>query len=429
MWRSDSSFLRVGIIGGGPAGSACAIAILNQAQQQGIEVEATIYEPRDFSREPKACVGLLSPPIMELFQELKVDFPDHLIHLRLYDYTLHTERESVSFSVNPEEGEPSYALRRQDFDSYMLEQAAIRGGKIIRERVLDLQFRNDEVVLTSANHERAYQVVVGAFGLDEATLQLFERRIPTYRRPRTVNNIMWRIPASRHKIDQITCAIVHAFLLSEMKEVEFAALTPKKDYVVVNVAGEKVSEAILHQFLKIPTVKELIPSFEEEFCPLPQRGRFPTSPAKGIFSSRVVTVGDSSGLVRPFKGKGINSAIQTGMWAAESILSSRGGQPSFRRYYQRCAEIRQDYRYGQILRILVRLAKFRSSLDAVLQVAKKEPRLYQAFFNTLSGYQTYRQIVKSCLAPGLFFQLARAVIPYLLEGRSSTGRTFPDSLL
>ncbi|WP_176235729.1 hypothetical protein [Candidatus Hakubella thermalkaliphila] len=63
------------------------------------------------------------------------------------------------------------------------------------------------------------------------------------------------------------------------------------------------------------------------------------------------------------------------------------------------------------------------------QVARKEPRLYRAFFNILSGYQTYRQIVKSCLAPGLFFKLARAVILYLLEGKGPTGKTFLDCLL
>ena len=53
------------------------------------------------------------------------------------------------------------------------------------------------------------------------------------------------------------------------------------------------------------------------------RWQFPTSPAKNLFGDRYVTVGDAAGIIRAFKGKGVNTACMTGIKAAE-IMGGRG---------------------------------------------------------------------------------------------------------
>src|SRR5450756_2932734 len=50
------------------------------------------------------------------------------------------------------------------------------------------------------------------------------------------------------------------------------------------------------------------------------KGRFPNSLAGRYYGDRYVMVGDAAGLVRAFKGKGVTSAVQTGIRAAETIL-------------------------------------------------------------------------------------------------------------
>ena len=41
---------RIGVVGGGPAGSFFAYFLLTFAERMGLEVEVDIYEPRDFTQ-------------------------------------------------------------------------------------------------------------------------------------------------------------------------------------------------------------------------------------------------------------------------------------------------------------------------------------------------------------------------------------------
>lgn len=52
----------VGIIGGGPAGSGCAIALKILAEREKRKVEVLLYERKDFEKKGNVCVGVLSPP-------------------------------------------------------------------------------------------------------------------------------------------------------------------------------------------------------------------------------------------------------------------------------------------------------------------------------------------------------------------------------
>ncbi|GAH13271.1 unnamed protein product, partial [marine sediment metagenome] len=55
---------RVGVIGGGPAGSFTSIFLLDMAMRLGIDIGVDIYEPRNFTKSGPAgcnmCGGIIS---------------------------------------------------------------------------------------------------------------------------------------------------------------------------------------------------------------------------------------------------------------------------------------------------------------------------------------------------------------------------------
>jgi len=105
------------IIGGGPGGTAAAIALKNGARALGIELEITLVEGKLFSNElhHNQCAGVLSPPIAQVLEkDLGVAFPWHLSQRSITRYVLHTARRSIELDGA---GEPSYALRRVQFDA------------------------------------------------------------------------------------------------------------------------------------------------------------------------------------------------------------------------------------------------------------------------------------------------------------------------
>ena len=51
------------IVGGGPAGSSCAIKLLQGAAERGLSLRVLIFEGKDFTVHANQCVGVLSPPV------------------------------------------------------------------------------------------------------------------------------------------------------------------------------------------------------------------------------------------------------------------------------------------------------------------------------------------------------------------------------
>ena len=172
---------KVVIIGGGPGGAATAIALIDQARALGRSVTVTVVEGKQFSGEQhhNQCVGVLSPPIAELLErDLGLPFPHQLGRSDITGYVLHSNGREI---VLDGEDDPSVALRRVQFDAYMLAAAGERGAEVHPARATGLEFHDDRVVVYTENAPLTADVVVGAFGLDEGTGVLFRTRSATAR--------------------------------------------------------------------------------------------------------------------------------------------------------------------------------------------------------------------------------------------------------
>ena len=113
---NHSTALRVVIIGGGPGGTACALALQRKAAEKGQRVDITLIEGKQFLEEKhyNQCVGVLSQPLPDLLEnDLGVEFPHQLCLIEIQGYVLHSSGEQITLQGA---GEDSYAMRRVHFD-------------------------------------------------------------------------------------------------------------------------------------------------------------------------------------------------------------------------------------------------------------------------------------------------------------------------
>ncbi|MBI4596673.1 MAG: GNAT family N-acetyltransferase [Candidatus Tectomicrobia bacterium] len=391
---------RVAIIGGGPGGSSCAIKLLRESKKRGLHLEVLVLEGKDFDFHYNQCVGVLSPPIERLLKDgLEIELPENLINRKIFGYRLHSYNNHILL-VGSNGHEPTYTIRRIEFDRFLLETAASLGAKIIRCRVDHVEFlknsHHDEVRIYHEGGFLKADIAVGAFGLDETMLLAWEKATKNaggYQRPRKVlTSFITKIPIEETYLDRKLGSMICAFLLpTTIPGIEFGAITPKKGEMIVNVAGEKISSIHLDAFLSQPEVKKYLPELDLDKIEI-FRGHFPTAPAKNVYGHRYVTIGDATGWVRPFKGKGINTAIFTGIQAAETMLKFGISGEAFKNYEMSCKALLDDYLYGAFVRHLCKFGS-RLFLPLFIELAKVDPLAYEALFNSVSGHDSYKNIL------------------------------------
>jgi len=138
------------------------------------------------------------------------------------------------------------------------------------------------------------------------------------------------------------------------------------------------------------------------------KGRFPFSLAQYYYGDRYVMVGDAAGLVRAFKGKGVTSAVLTGIRAAETILKAGFTRQAFHNHYRLAnQDITLDLPYGRGMRLLTILLSRYGLLDPVLNAARQDPNLQSALFDAISAHATYRQILIRTLHPNSILAIMR----------------------
>jgi flavin-dependent dehydrogenase len=393
---------RVVIVGGGPAGVSCALALQRMVGAIGRRVSITIVEGKEFSgeRHYNQCVGVLSPPLVSIMQdELDLLFPQHLARGEITGYILHSGKEELSLT---DHGEPSVSLRRVQFDAYMLDAARERGVDILNARAVDIEFHHDHVVVYTENAPVVGDVVVGAFGLDEGSATMFSR-ITAYNPPRALTSVVTKYHPGPEVMETFG-NVIHAFLPRHPR-IEFAGVTPKGNHLTINIAGRKVDTLLMRSFLDQEQVRRVARNLDMagtydsgdlRFF----KGRFPCSLAQGYYGDRYVMVGDSAGLVRAFKGKGVTSAILTGVRAARTMLEAGISRRAFESHYRTAnKDITSDIIYGQLMRSSTIWMARTGLMESILRAAESNPYLKQALYDAVSGEAAYRNVLTASIAP------------------------------
>lgn len=431
MRRADLGPLASGsvvvVIGGGPAGVAAAIALQRGASQLGRSIRVVLVEGKRFAGElhHNQCVGVLSPPVVSLVEsELGVPFPGHLTQRTVGEYVLHTARRSIRLAGT---GEPSLVLRRVQFDGYMLDAARERGVEVVTARATDIEVGADHVMVYTESGPLEAAVVVGAFGVDEGTAALF-RRATHYRPPPTISSVVTKLHPGEEVFDRFGGRI-HAFLPGS-SPIEFGAITPKGNHLTINIAGARVGAGEMDRFLALPEVRRTLAGWDgttrfDERDLRCFKGRFPSGLARGHTGDRFVMIGDAAGLVRAFKGKGVTSAIQTGIRAAHVLLEQGIGAQALAAFRLANRDIEGDIPFGRAMRRVTMWAARLGVMDLVLPAAEREAGLREALFDAVSAHRPYRDVAREVLAPrsllAILAAAARSIAPRSLGKRVDTG--------
>ena len=348
--------MKAAIIGGGPAGSFCAIHLLRRARRLRRKIEVVIFDQKSFDRPGPGgcnlCAGVVTRSMIETLKEMNVPITARVIQRRIDGFVFVSEGGTVEIRGGPEDeffsvfrgGGPVDSRESADesFDSFLMQHALELGAEHICESVRDISLAHEshEKVKVRYGGAGEYQadVVVGAFGVNSALTRKVEKMGFGYRAPDVIHVGQAEFSLPVKFIDETYRGMIKVFSLDfpGAEAVKFAALTPKRGYITASLIGSNIGEEEIQRVFEDPRILSHFPPG----WVLPPRHCicFPGLPlrhAEMPFADRFVIVGDAH--VSRFYKNGIGSAFNTALWAAETILEHGIREKDFRRhYYQKC---------------------------------------------------------------------------------------------
>ncbi len=294
------------IVGGGPAGSACAWKL----RQKGMDV--LLLDRHPFPRQ-KICAGWINPKVLDAINIDPGDYPfllKRFNRLHFYIYGRHIPVRTRQ-----------YAIRRYEFDNWMLSRARVPVEahfvkKIVREKetyVIDERYRCQYLIGAGGTHcpvhrtfftqlnQRPSSALIAAVEAEyqiknppkECHLWFFDHHLPGY---------AWYVPKGDGWIN-----IGIGGKMMKMKT--------RKKTILQHWQG----------FTKKLEDLKLIPQ-----SPPGPRGHtyYLNQGQKHCRKDNAFIIGDAAGLATLDMGEGIHAAIKSGLSAAAAIAENKPFQPS-----------------------------------------------------------------------------------------------------
>lgn len=420
---------RVGIVGGGPAGSFFAYFLLDVAETLGRRLEVEIHEARDFAKPAPAgcnmCGGIVSESLVQMLATEGLLLPDSVVQRGIDSYVLHMDVGSVRIETPLREmriGAVHRGLgprdiqeaRWESFDGFLLGRAAAKGARVVRGRVQQAAIEDGRPRLTGADGAKhAYDLLVVAGGVNADATQLLEGMGIGYRPPRTARTFIREYDLGDERITGTLGTSMHVFLL-DMPGLEFAAIIPKGDYVTVCLLGDGVDKALVDRFMESPEVRACFPP--ELHLPKRSCQCLPFINVEGVarpFADRLLILGDC-GVTRLYKD-GIGAAYRTAKVAATTSVLQGISAACYERFFLPAVRaIARDNRMGHLAFAMTRLIqKHRFARRGILrQTAAEQLRdgarrpMSRMLWDVFTGSAPYRSVVARGMHPALVGTLA-----------------------
>jgi flavin-dependent dehydrogenase len=409
---------RIAIVGGGPAGSAFALFALHAARQVDLDLQVTIFEPRDFSRSgPRGCnmcAGLIPMGALRHLRELGVEVPESVIRERIGRYTLHTAAGTISLpQPDPEAGVisvyrgsgpqgVSFGLGVEEkisFDGFLLDAARAQGAEVIAERVNSVALDGGARVRTEEESVGA-DLVVLASGINRSTVVFDDL---DYQPPPKRQMAQCEICLGEDGVRAALGGSVH-IVLARHERLSFGTVIPKGPCANVSLLGDDLPHGSLDRFLALPEVAAMLPPPVIRACGC--RPRVAVGPARTLYADRFVAVGDA-GVTRLYKN-GIGSALLTGRQAALAAVHHGIDAAAFRAHYAPlCREIVQDNQAGRFLFAFARVFREHRALTlphlhsvlAEQALPPEQRRHSRLLWSMFTGGHPYRRLVAMASHP------------------------------
>jgi flavin-dependent dehydrogenase len=428
MKRNSAPPLRVAILGGGPAGAFCAIWLGELSRRGGPEVEAIVFDHKDFDQPGPAgcnmCAGIIPDSLVRNMGAMGLDLPPHVIQRRLQGYLLETAGGAVDIPAPA--GARLYATFRgpgplgiypaaqEGFDWWLLGEARKRGALHLSKLVTDLRLPAEPgapyLVMCRDGATFEADVVVGAFGVSGNLGGVFERLGFGYRAPKTVRARQAELPLDPDFIERHLRNRVLIFA-GGMPGLRFAAITPKRQHVTVTLIGRDLGRPDMERFLDLPAVRKHLPrgwTMGQQCCSCAPR--LPISAARHPVFERLLVIGDAN--ISRYLKNGIESSFYTAQWAARAIARGQVGSAELaRRYYLAPARraYAMDNAYGRLLlRLHDLISRSVVITRAHIVVARKEQAgalpgrlLTEVLWGMFTGNIPYRAMLHKAFSPRL----------------------------
>jgi geranylgeranyl reductase family protein len=362
------------VVGGGPAGSAAAHTLAKSG------VDVCVVDRFRFPRQ-KLCGGLLTQRAKKNYAAIFGSGWDELYEYRCNGAKFFDGERLVNAIENYGE---LYVCDRYRFDARLIDKAKKRGAELVQgERVMVVDARNCICKLQSGK-EITYRYLIGADGVNSV-----------------VANSIFKNNAQRNgKAFALEVTLPVAGLSREIAEPEiyfdtidwgYGWIFPRNDVVVIGVGGlfakNRDFRAIFNTFFEERFGKAFTGAVKGHFLPF---GVY----AKSMGRDGVLLAGDAAGLVDPITGEGIAYAMQSGWYAAQSVLEALSGKTKNvnAAYRTRCAEITGELVYAAKIRNFLFSAATRELFITALARSSSAPHRYM---DLMSGDLTYRELLKN----------------------------------
>ena len=411
---------RVGVIGGGPAGTFFAYFLLKMAESLGLHLNIDIYEPRFFNHTGPAgcnhCGGIVSESMVQLLAAEGINLPPSVVQRGIDSYTLHMDVGDVRIQTPHFEKRIAAVFRGNGprespktdnigFDRYLLDLASSSGANVIRKIVNRVELQGDRPQLSSPDGTSAsYDLIAVTTGINSQALQMFSQSAPDYKSPRTLRTFICEFHLGREVIEEYLGTSMHVFLL-DIPRLEFAAIIPKGEYATLCILGEEVDNELVDTFLNTPEVKRCFP---HSIVPAPACHCFPhvnVETATRPYRDRMVWIGDC-GTARLYKD-GIGSAYRMAKAAARTAVFHGISADDFEQYFwTACNKINFDNMIAKVIFTVTRLIqKGRFLRRGVLRMTSKEQLkdgrrdMSSALWDVFTGSAPYKEVLLRCFYP------------------------------
>ncbi len=289
------------IIGGGPAGSACAWQLHRH------QIPALIIDKSTFPRL-KLCAGWVQPRIWRQLQLGPEDYPHGLLlfkklHFHFYGHHLPVPTRQ-------------YSIRRTEFDRWLLERSAV---EVHRHRVQHIRFEDGFYVIDDRYRSR---YLVGAGGTNCPVYRTFFRNSQPREEELRISTIEEEFP---YDYRDKRCLL----WFFEDGLPGYAWYVPKANgYLNVGIGG---------QYIKLRAQQKTIRSYWQPFVeklrklnlvndhPFHHKGYnyYLRRKQPVVQNGRAYIVGDALGLATIDMGEGIGPAVESGILAAKAIIQNQ----------------------------------------------------------------------------------------------------------
>ena len=366
----------VAIVGAGPAGAWCAHELASAGAQ------VAIFDPSHPREKP--CGGGVTQRALALVGLDRGAARGATIEAG----TFACAGRSASLSLTGPHGPRLEVFSRRDFDAHVLARATAAGAIHIAERVKDVVLASGLSEVTTANRRIRAAWVVGADGANS----LVRRRVSQ--------------PFARGDLS-IACGYYVPAPASNRIDIEFVSQPagyiwsfPRPDHLAIGIGAQADESSTATLMPLVDTwIKDNVPPGSERR----ERYSWPIPSLTAASLDREIPagpgwmlVGDAAGLVDPITREGIFFALQSGGFAAQSLLREDGdpGQA----YADRVrAEIYPELHRAARLKTHFFRPAF---IHLLVRALQRSPRIAEVMADLVAGEQPYHslkaRLIRTC---------------------------------